>query len=124
MRRNVFALSIAISAFLGSAAFAHHSYASFDQARTINVAGVVKEFQWKNPHVVVVLSVTDGRSKKVVDWTLEGPSPNGLRRVGWSGTMMKAGDRVTLKINPMRNGAPGGSLIGVTVGGRTYLKED
>ena len=124
MRQKIFAMSIVAASFFTSAAPAHHSYASFDQARTVNVAGVIKEFQWKNPHVVVVLSVTDPRSKKVTDWTLEGPSPNGLRRAGWNGAMIKAGDRATLKINPMRNGAPGGSLVGVTVGSRTYLKED
>lgn len=124
MRGKIAIVSGLALALTAGQAIAHHSYASFDQERTVDVTGTVKQFQWRNPHIVVVLTVVDPRTRRSADWTFEGPSPNGLRRAGWSGTMMKAGDRATVKINPMRNGAPGGALVGVTVGGRRYLKED
>jgi hypothetical protein len=95
-------------------AYAHHSFAMFDSAAEKTLEGTVKEFQWTNPHAWVQLMVTapDG---KVTEWAIECASPNALKRQGWRSTSIKAGDRVTLVIHPLKNGEPGGSLVIVTL---------
>jgi len=40
-------------------AFAHHSFAMFDQEKTITLKGTVKEFEWNNPHVWMRIMVMD-----------------------------------------------------------------
>jgi hypothetical protein len=93
---------------------AHHSFAMFDNAKDMKLEGTVKEFQWTNPHTWIQLMVTapDG---KVTEWSIEGSSPNGLRRQGWRAETIKAGDKVTVNIHPLKSGEPGGSLVNVTL---------
>ncbi|MEA2946739.1 MAG: hypothetical protein QOI40_2069, partial [Alphaproteobacteria bacterium] len=42
-------------------------------------------------------------------WNLEGLSPSGLVRDGWTGKTLKPGDEIKVKIAPLRSGAPGGA---------------
>jgi hypothetical protein len=51
----------------------------------------------------------------VTEWNIEGTSPNGLKRQGWNSKALKAGDKVTVIINPLRNGDAGGALIMATL---------
>jgi hypothetical protein len=37
-----------------------------------------------------------------------------MLRNGWKPSTLKAGDKVTLTMHPLRNGNPGGSLVRVT----------
>jgi hypothetical protein len=49
---------------------AHHSFAMYDSGKQITIEGVVKEFQWTNPHVWIEVMV---------------PTPPGVRMSGaWS----------------------------------------
>ena len=89
---------------------AHHSAAMFDDAKVVEVTGTVKELQWTNPHVWLQV-VVDDKGKKT-EWSLEGGSPNSLSRQGWRATSFKAGDVVTVRFNPMKDGSAGGSFIG------------
>jgi hypothetical protein len=93
---------------------AHHSFAMFDQAKEQTLEGTVKEFQWTNPHAWVQLLVK-GPDGKVTEWSIECASPNGLRRQGWKGTTIKAGDKITAIVNPLKSGEPGGSLLILTL---------
>jgi hypothetical protein len=104
----------------GSAAQAHHAFSMFDQSRTIELRGEIKEFQWTNPHVWVQLLVT-GPDGSVVEWSIEGSSPNGLRRQGWRSESLLPGMQVTVLTNPLKNGDPGGSLVNVTLADGTVL---
>jgi hypothetical protein len=107
----------ALATVLGAApALAHHSFAMFDNAKEVTLTGTVKEFQWTNPHSWVQLVVKDA-SGKDVEWSLEGGSPNGLARRGWSRTSMKPGDKAVIVIHPLKSGDNGGSLMRVTVNG-------
>src|SRR5262245_16575183 len=96
-------------AFSGSVA-AHHSFSMFDSTKEVLLTGVVKEFQWTNPHTFVQL-VVPGPGGKSVEWSIEGSSPNGLSRIGWKRTSIKAGDQVAVTINPLRSGQPGGNFV-------------
>lgn len=98
---------------------AHHSFSMFDETREVVLKGEVKEFQWSNPHTWIQLNVTD-ESGRVVEWSIEGGSPNLLGRQGWKRNTLKAGDKLEVTINPLRDGQPGGSFVrGVLADGRT-----
>jgi len=92
----------------GGAAMAHHSFAMFDQEHPIDLTGVVKEWKYTAPHAFIILEVkeTDGTSQV---WSLEGGAPSGLIRDGWTSKTLKPGDEITLKVDPLRSGAPGGA---------------
>jgi hypothetical protein len=90
--------------------FAHHSAAMFDDAKVVELKGVVKELQWKNPHVWLQVLVDDKGSK--TEWSIEGGSPNSLSRNGWRSTTFQPGDEVSVRINPMKDGTSAGSFIG------------
>ena len=89
---------------------AHHSAAMFDDAKVLELTGVVKEMQWANPHIWIQLVVDDNGTKK--EWSLEGGSPNTLSRRGWRSTTFKPGDVVTVRMNPMKDGTAAGLFVG------------
>src|ERR1700676_1794627 len=99
-------------------ALAHHSFAMFDRSKSMALQGTLKSVQLINPLSWFVLTA-DGPDGVVKDWSIEGPSPNILLRQGWKHDDVKAGDRVTLTFNPLKDGSPGGVLVSVRFpGGR------
>jgi len=99
-------------------ALAHHSFAMFDRSKSMALQGTLKSVQLINPHSWFVLTAA-GPDGVVKDWSIEGPSPNILLRQGWKHDDVKAGDRVTLTFNPLKDGSPGGVLVSVRFpGGR------
>ncbi len=98
---------------VGGAASAHHSFAMFDTAKEVTVSGTVKQFQWTNPHAYIQLVAQDAQGRDV-EWSMEMGSPMYLYARGWRPTSLKAGMRVTITINPLRNGRPGGVVREVT----------
>ena len=94
-------------------ASAHHSFAAFDNSKTITVSGTVREFQWTNPHSWIQIMV-NGPSGASEEWSIEGGSPNQLSRQGWRKISLVPGQRVSVKLHPMKNGTKGGSLMNVT----------
>jgi uncharacterized protein DUF6152 len=107
-------------------AFAHHSFALFDMDTNLTMAGTVVEYRWSNPHVHVVMKVDAGPdvpSASVGTWDLEAAgSTNIMTRQGWTRVTLKAGDRVTAVVHPMKDGAKGGSLFYIILpdGNRMY----
>jgi hypothetical protein len=96
---------------------AHHSFSLFDQMKEQTIEGSVKEFQWTNPHCWVQLLVKDSTGKEV-EWSVEGGSLNVLKRGGWNRNSLKPGDKVSIRIHPLRDGGPGGSLMRVYLNGQ------
>jgi hypothetical protein len=101
---------------------AHHSPSMFG-GEPLTLTGTVREFQWTNPHSYIQLVVEreDGTAE---EWSLEMGANAYLYNLGWRPSTVKAGDRLTVTIEPLRNGKPGGLVIevttpdGETVGGR------
>lgn len=109
------AAALAIPAALAtSAAQAHHSFAMFDRDREVVLTGTVKEFQWTNPHTWLQLNVPNAQGA-ATEWSIEGLSTGTLSRQGWKPRSFKPGDKVTVKIYPMKDGSSGGSFIGATL---------
>jgi len=99
---------IAVVLGAGVPAWAHHSFAMFDDAHPIDLEGTIKEFRYTAPHTFIILEVKkqDGTTES---WTLEGFPPAALARRGWSRTSLKPGDEIKVRISPLRSGAPGGA---------------
>jgi hypothetical protein len=93
---------------------AHHSYAMFDQNKTVDTDAVVRIFEFSNPHATLRVYINDSQGKSIL-WGLEAPGPKQLLRSGWDKDSVKPGDKVKVVMNPLRNGANGGSLIRLTL---------
>jgi hypothetical protein len=116
-QRNL--LSLAILTISGSAA-AHHSGAMFDPTKTAVISGTVTEFNWTNPHSSFKVDVADPEGKHAI-WAIEMNSPQNLVRTGWKRTTIKAGDKVTVTVRPLRDGKPGGSYLSIKLADGTVL---
>ena len=90
-------------------AAAHHSTAIYDSENPIELSGTVVEWQFVNPHVFIVLEVTDAATGQKKVWNLEGGNTAGLFRRGWTPNTLKPGDKILLTVRPLRSGAPGGN---------------
>jgi hypothetical protein len=66
----------------------------------------------------VQVLVKNAETGQMVEWSIEGGSPNGLSRQGWRRNSIKAGDSVEITIHPLKNGENGGSLMRVLVDGK------
>jgi hypothetical protein len=80
------------------------------------------DYQWKNPHAIVEVMVTDSSGMQKA-WNFEGSTPNILVRAGWSAHSLKPGDMVRVKMHPMKDGGPAGMIMAVTTPGGEVLKD-
>lgn len=96
---------IALMLLAAVPALAHHSFAVFfDSDATVTVRGIVQEFQFRNPHGLIRISVkkADGAEET---WKAETNSPSILERRGWTRTILKAGDEIIIDGWPARDGS-------------------
>jgi hypothetical protein len=102
---------MALLGSLGEPALAHHSFAAFDMKKEVSINGTVSEVQYTNPHAWVFVDVVDARGR-METWAIEAGGPNILMRTGWKKNTVKVGDKVTVRIHPMRDSSKkGGSLM-------------
>ena len=91
--------------------FAHHSAAQFNFTTPKPIDGTVKEVRMANPHMRLILTVTDDKGTRDIEY--EGHSLNNLYRAGWRPDSVKAGDKITVTIAPRKDGADGGYVTKV-----------
>jgi len=107
MRRALLASWLGVGiATLAVQAVAHHSSVMFDDKKVIELTGVVKEFQYANPHAWLIVTVQnkDGTS---TSWGFEGPAgPSVLMRAGIHKGDFPPGTAVKITGHPMRDGRP------------------
>lgn len=107
-----FMAAVAGLALAVPSAQAHHSFAMFDRSQEVTVSGTVREFQWSNPHAYIQLMAEDAQGNDV-EWSLEMGSPMYLYARGWRPRSLRAGMVIEARINPLRNGDPGGVVVDV-----------
>ena len=114
MRLMRFGLGLALAAGLSTAALAHHSYSMFDRTKTTTIEGTVWTWEMINPHsfLWVVVMKPDGTTEK---WGMEGAGVQMLARAGVTKSAVKAGDKVTVDLHPLRDGRTGGQLVRVVL---------
>jgi uncharacterized protein DUF6152 len=103
-------LLMAMGVLSVSPAWAHHSFAAYEPSKQIKLSGVVTEFKWTNPHVYIQLEAPDPASGETKKWLIECASTSILNRAGWKFNLIKAGDKITVIVAPLRNGEPAALL--------------
>ena len=113
MRFQFAGAAVAAVALAAGTAQAHHSFAMFDLQKEVRVSGTVKQFQWTNPHAYIQL-VAKNDAGQDVEWSMEMGAPMYLYARGWRPRTLRAGMRINVTLNPLRNGRPGGVVRDVT----------
>lgn len=111
--KKLSAIAAVLLGLVGASAAAHHSFSVFNMQERIEITGVVSNVQWTNPHIWIWVDVTSDDGE-VVTWGLEGMSPNFLARRGWTRTTLEVGDEISVSLNPLNSGEPGGMFIRTT----------
>ncbi len=100
---------------------AHHGAATFDTANEVTLKGTVTEWTWFNPHCFLKFEAKDA-SGAVTTWAVEAGNPTDMAKRGWRRTSFKAGDEVTVTLQPVKTGAPVGRIRRVVLANGETLK--
>ena len=102
-------LSLAVVGLLLTAAppvWAHHAFAAeYDQNKPVKLSGKVTMMEWINPHSWIHIDVV-GTDGKVVNWMIEGGSPNILIRKGFTKKSLEVGAEIVVEGYLAKNGQP------------------
>jgi hypothetical protein len=116
IRKSLLALG---AVTVAATAWAHHSAVQFDFGKSATYTGVVKDFAAINPHMRLLVELTDAKGTRTVRF--EGHSTNNMYRNGYRKGMVKIGDTITVTVAPLRDGGEGGYVIGAQVGKDQYF---
>src|SRR5580704_13619925 len=94
---------------LSSPAFGHHSFqAEYDESKPLTLVGKVTKVLNDNPHGWIYLDAKNAQGR-VVNWALEIPAPNALRRNGYDRSIFQAlitsGEEVTVTAFAAKDGS-------------------
>lgn len=117
-------LAVFLCALLGTAtAHAHHAWAAVFTDETMEIEGFVTEYNFKNPHVNIMLSVTDENGVET-EWMATGPAAPPFRRWGWSEDTVQVGQYLRLTGRTSRTGAPMIVMVGADIQSGKFLELD
>ena len=90
-------------------ASAHHSFqAEYDESKPLTLVGKITKVMADNPHGWIYLDAPNAQGK-IVNWALELPAPNVLRRNGFDRniyeTLMNSGEDVTVTAYAAKDGS-------------------
>jgi Family of unknown function (DUF6152) len=112
-------LTSAFTALVAVPAFAHHSFAMYDQTKMVTLTGVVYQFVAQANHAEIHLYVIgeDGKLEKDKDgkphaYGVEMAGAAAIAEQGITADSLKAGTIVSVKVNPLRDGTDFGSKAG------------
>ena len=108
MRHSTLTTALAAGALAAFAATtpvrAHHAFAAeFDAGQPVTLRGAVTKVEWINPHTWIHLDVKDS-SGKVIEWMIEGGTPNTLLRRGVDKNSLPAGTEIVVEGYRAKNG--------------------
>ena len=100
-------------------AFAHHSFAMYDQTKTLTLTGVAYQFVAQANHAEIhfYLIGADGKlvkdkDGKNADWGVEMAGAAAVAQQGITADAFPVGTIFSLKMNPLRDGSSFGSRVG------------
>jgi Family of unknown function (DUF6152) len=103
-------LIVALVALSALVVEAHHAASMFEPEKEVTVNGVVKEFQYTNPHSWLLVDVTN-KDGSVTTWGFEAEGPGVLMRNGIRKSDFTVGTKLTITGHPMKNGQPAAAWI-------------
>ena len=121
MNFKALSLSVLATSVFAGPALAHHSYSMFDIDKDVTLKGTVKSLEWTNPHCWLTVMAEGPATHKIEQWSIELASTGQQTHVGWSATVVKPGDQVTVDIMPLKDGTRGGSIISILLPNGTKL---
>jgi len=95
---------------LSSPALAHHSNANYNQKVDVDLKGTVVEYDWGNPHVLVVWDVQDA-SGKAVRWVGDLASVESMMASGMTRNTLRPGDPVIMTVHAAKDGSPHAVIV-------------
>src|ERR1051325_725 len=110
MKQLAFVIGVVLT---GATLAAHPSPVMFETTKAQTLDGSVVEFQWTNPHSSIQLDVQTANG--VERWGVEMGSPNSMVKAGWKSNIVKAGDKVTVVVRPLKSGEHGGIFVSITL---------
>jgi hypothetical protein len=100
-------------------AMAHHSFAMYDQTKTITLTGVATRFVAQANHAELhfVPLGPDGKpmrddDQKLITWGVEMAGAAAVAQQGITASSFPAGTMFSVKLNPLRDGKNFGSRVG------------
>jgi hypothetical protein len=111
--RLVAPLLTVLACVVAAPALAHHSGAMFEEKKEVTLSGVVKEFQFTNPHSWLLVDVK-GPDGKVTTWGFEAEGPSSMTRAGIRLKDFAPGTPVTITGRPMKDGKPAALWVKAT----------
>ena len=98
----------------------HHSFAMYDQTKTVTLTGVLTRFVSQANHAEIhfVLIAPDrkglskGEDGKYVEWGIEMAGAAAVAQQGITATTFGVGTVFSVKLNPLRDGSNFGSRVG------------
>jgi hypothetical protein len=84
---------------------AHHSGTMFDEKKEVTLEGVVKEFQYTNPHSWLLVDVTNPDGT-VTTWGFEAEGPSTMMQRKIRRSDFAPGTKVRITGHPMKDGRP------------------
>jgi hypothetical protein len=96
---------------VAAGAWAHHNMSAiFDFNDRVSFTGTLKSFDWRNPHIELMVDAKEG--EELVSWKVEGPPPNFFRTrdIGRANIEAAAGKTVTIEVSRARDGSRWGLL--------------
>jgi hypothetical protein len=106
-RIRVYALVLVVLAMASLPLMAHHGIVTaYDVCKTVTLEldGVLTRLEWRNPHVILRLSVL-GKDGKTLTWNIETPAPNVLNREGLNDFFTKTGDHIIAHVFVAKDGS-------------------
>ena len=101
---------------------AHHSVAAqFDVSKTITIQGTVTRTEFLNPHARVWVDAKNGDGS-VLNWEVELPPPNTLKRQGITKDSLKQGDQIAMSLWQAKDGSRLANGLTLTLPGGGTLK--
>ena len=105
---TVLGIACAAALLVAPVASAHHSGTMFDETKEVTFDGVVKEFQYTNPHSWLLVDVA-GVDGKVTTWGFEAEGPTTLMQMKVRRSDFAPGTKVKITGHPMKDGRPAAS---------------
>jgi hypothetical protein len=112
---------VALTALAAGPALAHHSFAMYDQTKTLTLTGVTTQFiaQANHAELHFIPLTADGKLEKDkdgknLDYGVEMAGAAAVAQQGITAASFPAGTIFSVKVNPMRDGSKFGSRAGGT----------
>jgi hypothetical protein len=121
MKNTIFVAAVVLLST--SVVSAHHSGAMYDDMTTVETEALVTGFEWTNPHAWIQISYED-EAGAMQEVDLELGSPVQLARQGWRPRTVGAGENVTVRFHPHKDGVDSGLLVTIDLPNGETLTSD